>query len=167
MSSTRFPPLGAREWDPSSAYALRRIRRDDHRCGPVVVTSPMDRGLLESIAATNPRMRSLLVSVDGRPVVEHYFGTASSHECANIYSVTKSVLSLLIGIGIGRGEIRSVEQTLRQLLSETVFPSPVARTIRLLELLTMTAGLPPDPKDGGRILAVSATVGVRSVRSVF
>lgn len=82
-------------------------------------------GLVESIGATNPRMRSLLVSVDRRPVVEHYFGKASPHEYANVYSVTKSVLSLLVGIAIGRGEIRSVEQMLGQLLGETVSLHPL------------------------------------------
>jgi len=66
----------------------------------------------DDIAERNPRMRSFLVSVNGENVTERYFGTATPEEYANVYSVTKSVLSLLVGIALGTGEIKSLNQSM-------------------------------------------------------
>ena len=49
-----------------------------------------------------PRLRSLLVSVDGQLVEEHYYHGATASRLANVKSVSKSIISLLVGIAIDR-----------------------------------------------------------------
>lgn len=46
----------------------------------------------------------------GSPVYEQYFHGANANSTMHIYSITKSVISLLIGIAINHGYIESVDQ---------------------------------------------------------
>ncbi len=61
-----------------------------------------------------------------------------------MYSVTKSVLSLLIGIAIDKGYLR-LDQKLSELLPEASEGNvdPLVREIEVRDLLTMTAGFDP------------------------
>jgi len=94
-------------------------------------------------------LRAFLVSVDGDLIVEHYSSTSGPDVTANVYSVTKSVMSMLIGIAIGEGLIRSVDQTVGELLpSHAAAMTPDAAAITLRQLLTMTGGLPGTPVGG-------------------
>jgi len=61
-------------------------------------------------------IRAVLVMVDGVPIVEHYGTNGSPETTGDIFSVTTSVMSMLIGIAIGEGHIGSVDQTLADLL---------------------------------------------------
>ena len=72
---------------------------------------------------------------------EHYFLGSSQDEAFHVFSVTKSIVSLLIGIAIDQGLIQSIDQNVL-----TFFPDyPVKRgekaiqTITLRHMLTMTA----------------------------
>src|SRR3954470_3397483 len=93
-------------------------------------------------------VRAVLVLVDGRPVLERYRGGApqDSHDT---FSVTKSIVSTLIGIAIAEGRLRAVDVTLAEALPRyrSVMRPEVARTT-LRQLLTMTAGLRWDPPTG-------------------
>ena len=60
-------------------------------------------------------VRAVLVSVDGATVVAHYRDSAPD-ETAHVWSVTKSVLSMLVGIAIADGHLRGLDQTLGELL---------------------------------------------------
>jgi CubicO group peptidase (beta-lactamase class C family) len=95
-------------------------------------------------------VRAVLVYADRRPVVERYYrGSAST--TSNVQSVTKSVMSMLIGIALDEGHLRSVNQTLAELLpSYAAKMSPQTKAITLRQVLTMTAGLPPDPPGAER-----------------
>ena len=90
-----------------------------------------------------PRMRSLLVSLDGQLVEEHYYHGSSAQRPANLKSASKSVLSLLVGIAIDEGHIPSVDTAITeyfpQYLDEEVDPAKTAITVE--HLLTMQAGL--------------------------
>ena len=90
-----------------------------------------------------PRLRSLLISVDGELVEERYFNGAGSSQPANLKSASKSLLSALAGIALDRGYLNSVHDTL-----ETFFPEDLKhpddvkkRTITIEDLLTMRSGL--------------------------
>jgi CubicO group peptidase (beta-lactamase class C family) len=86
-------------------------------------------------------MRSLLVGQDGQLVAEGYFNGTSASSLHDVRSVTKSVLSTLIGIAIDRGFIESTEQTLAQLLGPMVEGlEEEKRAITIDNLLTMTPG---------------------------
>jgi len=91
-------------------------------------------------------LRALLVSVDGDLIVEHYSPTSAPDVTANVYSVTKSVMSMLIGIAIEEGLIGSVEQTVGELLpSHAAAMTEDTAAMTLRQLLTMTGGLPGTP----------------------
>ena len=88
---------------------------------------------------------SILVTVDGRTVVEHYGANGGPNVTGNVYSVTKSVMSMLIGIAIEEGSIAGVEQTLGQLLPNyRPSMSDVVASITLEQLLTMQGGYSRD-----------------------
>ncbi len=59
-------------------------------------------------------VRSVLVSVDGRTTIS-YFNKRRPADHAHVWSVTKSVISILVGIAVDEGRLR-VDQTLKELL---------------------------------------------------
>jgi CubicO group peptidase (beta-lactamase class C family) len=101
------------------------------------------------------RVRSLLVSVDGRTTIS-YFNKRRPTDHAHVFSVTKSVISILVGIAVDEGRLR-VDQTLQELLPHQASSmTPQQASITLRQLLTMTAGISGD--DGGLNLTADDTV---------
>ena len=98
-------------------------------------------------------VKAVLVLVDGRIVLERYVGSRPEDH-RNVASVTKSVVSTLVGIAVGEGLLR-VDQTLAELLPEHAagMTPDVARTT-LHHLLTMTGGFrdPAGPDPAGEPL---------------
>jgi CubicO group peptidase (beta-lactamase class C family) len=99
-------------------------------------------------------IKSVVVTVDGQPVYARYSADSGPEVRHNVYSVTKSVMSMLIGIAIDEGAIAGVDQTLAQLLPDYVpIMAPGVGQVTLEQVLTMTGGLlddyPPlvDPPD--------------------
>lgn len=95
-----------------------------------------------SLDVDGDRVRAVLVDVNGKRVLEKY-RDATPSDYWDTESVTKSIVSILVGIAIREGSIRSVDQTLEELLPEQV-ASMSARAARttLRQLLTMTGGFP-------------------------
>jgi CubicO group peptidase (beta-lactamase class C family) len=94
-------------------------------------------------------VRAVLVTVDGRPVLERYFGS-SADDTSDTLSVTKSVMSILIGIALDEGLIDSVDQTLVELLpTHAADMAAASRAVTLRQVLTMTGGFPPQSYDVG------------------
>ena len=90
-----------------------------------------------------PRLRSLLVSVDGQLVEEHYYHGATASRLANVKSVSKSIISLLVGIAIDRGHIVGVDQSVGDYFPEYFKPGANLEhtEITVENLLSMQAGL--------------------------
>jgi CubicO group peptidase (beta-lactamase class C family) len=85
-------------------------------------------------------LRAVLVQVDGKPVLEQYYDWPVDTYW-DIDSATGSILSALVGIAIGDGDISGPEETLVELLpdhADDMRPEIADTTLR--ELLTMTAG---------------------------
>jgi CubicO group peptidase (beta-lactamase class C family) len=100
-----------------------------------------------SAAGAYDNVRAVLVTVGGQPVVERYFHS-SAGAGENVHSVTKSVMSILIGIALDGGVIDSVDQTVEDLLPKYADDiAGSARMVTLRQVLTMTAGLPPESAD--------------------
>ena len=102
---------------------------------------------INSLFGTNAdfydRVRAVLVIQDGEPLVEEYYDSDAS-QTLNVFSVTKSVISTLIGIAISEGKLR-LDQSLDELLPTYGRQmSPKVAAITLEQLLTMTSGLPED-----------------------
>src|SRR4051794_36078663 len=60
-------------------------------------------------------LRVVLATVDGRPVLQRYSQTTPV-QTRDVHSVTKSVVSALIGIALAEGLLRSPDQKLAELL---------------------------------------------------
>ncbi len=88
-------------------------------------------------------MRSVLVSVDGRTTIS-YFNKRRPTDHAHVWSVTKTVTSILVGIAVDEGRLR-VDQTLPELLPRHASSmTPQQASVTLRQLLTMTAGFDYD-----------------------
>ena len=91
---------------------------------------------VESVAALEPalarvaelpRMRSMLVSVDGELLVEQYFHGAGPNRAANLKSASKSIISVLVGIALDQGHLDGIETTIDQFFPEYLDHSARAR----------------------------------------
>jgi len=89
-------------------------------------------------------MRSLLIVRHGALVFERYYAAYGRDDLQPVYSVTKSVISALIGIAIARGEFPDLSATVHDQLPAYQWAVPWdtwRRAITLRHLLTMTSGL--------------------------
>ena len=93
------------------------------------------------VASQIPRLRSLLVSHNGSIVLEHY-ANPRARQLSNVKSVSKSVISALVGIAIERGHIKGVKQSIAESFPELrKDPDPRKQRITIEDLLTMRSGL--------------------------
>ncbi len=86
---------------------------------------------------------SLLVIRGGRLAYERYSGDWVPNDLHRVYSVTKSVTSLLVGIAVAEGQLSGVDQAIVDLFPEySSFnnPSPAKAQITLEHVLHMRAG---------------------------
>ena len=107
---------------------------------PVPVSALSFNAALADAAALS-RIRSLLVSVDGTLVAEHYFHGAAAGRTTNIKSASKSIISALVGIAIDRGLIGGVDDPISRYLPAEVAKDPIKGAITIEDLLTMRTGL--------------------------
>lgn len=90
-----------------------------------------------------PRLYSLLVSRGGEMLVERYFNGRDQADIANVKSVSKSVISALVGIAIDEGHIRSLDQPIADYFGARLARDADApkKAITIEHLLTMQSGL--------------------------
>jgi CubicO group peptidase (beta-lactamase class C family) len=106
----------------------------------------LDAGMRERMrerARNLERLRSMLISIDGRLVEEHYFNGARPGQAANLKSASKSVLSALVGIALDRGYLNGVQDSIGKYFPEYLTGRDAAqkKTITIEDLLTMRSGL--------------------------
>ncbi|MBU0544826.1 MAG: beta-lactamase family protein [Proteobacteria bacterium] len=89
-----------------------------------------------------PDAFSLLVVKNGYLVFEKYYSWGSPYKYAAVHSVTKSVISALIGIALDKGYLKSVDQKLIEFFPEYITDDldPRSKEISLKHLLTMSSG---------------------------
>ena len=122
--------------------ADRRATPDPERISAVVA------GYADVISDFD-QLRALVVATGDRIVFEQYY-EASQDAHWGVQSVTKSVVSTLVGIALHEGLIGSLDDTLAQLLpryAEVMSPAVAGTTLR--QLLTMTAGFPAGTQAAG------------------
>ncbi len=103
-----------------------------------------------SQARATEGIRSLLVQRDGVLMAEEYFHGARADSLYQVWSVTKSIMSILAGIALDQGHITSLDQTLDEFLRPIVDSLPPDKgRISIRNLLTMTCGLEWHELDGG------------------
>ena len=112
------------------------------------VAPPIDARLvtLDSVAVRAeemPYLTSLIVTQHGQRVLERYYRGMSPERAVNVKSISKTLLSPLVGIAIRDGLLRGTDQPLAELLAPPLAPplQDGRRQITLAHLLTMTTGL--------------------------
>ncbi|MBO5208245.1 MAG: serine hydrolase [Lachnospiraceae bacterium] len=82
----------------------------------------------------------IVVSKDGKTRYENYFNGCTANNRIHVYSVTKSILSILIGIAIDKGFITSVEQKIVEFFPDYSIrkKEQVIQNITIRDMLTMT-----------------------------
>lgn len=102
-------------------------------------------------------VRAVLVSRSGENILEFWRGD-DAHDYVNVQSVTESVVSILIGIAIDRGDIPGVYATLGELLpAYRDAMSPEVAGLTLDAILSHTAGFAPDDFTGNNTLNYSSS----------
>jgi CubicO group peptidase (beta-lactamase class C family) len=116
----------------------------------------MDPAVLATIAGNvsslYPQVRSVLVVHHGYLVYERYWQGMTASDGNDVQSVTKSVVSALVGIALGDGKLKGLNQTVAELLAAHLpkDADPRVARVTLEQLLTMTSGLAgDDPSLGG------------------
>jgi CubicO group peptidase (beta-lactamase class C family) len=137
----------ARAQAPAGAGGGGGIRREEQ---PWPESSPeslqVDPGKLATLeqllVADHPAIRSVLIARKGAIAYEYHregLGRESRHD---VNSVTKSVVSLLVGIALGQGLIRGTDETLADFFGDEpeLKANTPAQGITLAQLLTLTTG---------------------------
>ena len=84
-------------------------------------------------------LESLVVMHEGQIVSEDYFSGTKSGQLKHVRSVTKSIVSLLVGIAIDEGHLNGIDDTIGQYLSGIANVNDKGN-ITIEQLLTMTGG---------------------------
>lgn len=120
---------------------------------PAAAENGIDAELLEAAylqARETPGILSLLVQRHGVLVAEEYFHGSAADSLDQVWSVTKSVTSILTGVALDRGYLSALDQTLADFLGSIADSLPADKgRITLGDLLTMTSGLEWHELDGG------------------
>jgi CubicO group peptidase (beta-lactamase class C family) len=90
-----------------------------------------------------PQLHAILVARDGETVLAEAFGGPGLDALANVKSVSKSIVALLLGAAIDRGVTPSVEATLGEVAPQLVpeDADPRVADLTLEDLVTLRAGL--------------------------
>ena len=122
-------PDKVRDYWPTTGW--RTASMEDHNLDPNRMS------LADEFAENDVLTRCLLVVKDGYIVFEKYYGDENQNSSTNLWSVTKSFTSALVGIAVDRGLINNVDQLMTIYLPE--YPS--FNNISIKHALTHTTGL--------------------------
>lgn len=143
---------------PSLSLPLQKTRAETRDPYPWLVSTPESQGLDSKIfehafqiAENMPYLYGLLVTRNGYLIGERYFHFYTQDDSQAIHSVSKSILSALLGIAIDRGHIQSIHQKIMDFFPDytEIVVDPRFFEITIEQLLTMTAGLPANESSAG------------------
>ncbi|HEX4078356.1 MAG TPA: serine hydrolase [Rhizomicrobium sp.] len=113
------------------------------------VSTPEAQGLdstvladaLEQIRARHIPIHSLLIERHGKVVLDSYFYPFADNKTHNVYSVTKSVTAMLVGIAMAEHRLDDLNAPVYPMLAVQTSDDPRKAHITLANLLSMTSGL--------------------------
>ncbi len=95
------------------------------------------------IIKNQPAVRGILLSRHGKIVFEKYYSSFNADSLYNTWSITKSVISMLVGIALQRNDVDSLQE--KAFLHLPPYPNTAindnCKVITLAQLMTMTSGL--------------------------
>lgn len=86
------------------------------------------------------RLRAFLVIRDDTILYERYFAGYADSTRSSSFSVAKSITSVLLGIALGRGDVRSLDDSVTRYVPE-LGRNPAFRGVTVRDLLEMKSGL--------------------------
>jgi CubicO group peptidase (beta-lactamase class C family) len=130
-------------WDQQIAFDYNAD--DDFWEFETVEEAGIDEGLITAglrELRREPSVYSFLVIHNDRIVIEEYLNRSWAYHSHNVHSVSKSILSTLVGIAIQEGYLQGVDQPVAELLPANFvsIENQPKRSITLNHMLTMTAG---------------------------
>ncbi len=109
--------------------------------------------MIETVEKDDLNVNSILIKKRGETVLEAHFYPQKPDYLHDIASVSKSITSLLIGIAIHEGHIKSEEQKIADFFpdSSSVFDTRFKKSLTIAHLLTMTSGICTDYSQGEQL----------------
>lgn len=106
------------------------------------VSAPALERLREHLQQSEPSIRALLLLRGGQPVFEYHRAGLGAQTLHPTHSITKSVVSTLVGVAIAQRRLDSADRPLASLLDEAKAPgiAPEVARMRLADLLTQRSG---------------------------
>ncbi len=94
----------------------------------------------EAIAADYKNMVGMVIIKDGEMVYENYYNGCTADSRIHVFSVTKSIVSILIGIALDKGLIKSIEDKVLDYFPDYTLKrgERTLPNIRIKDILTMT-----------------------------
>lgn len=106
----------------------------------VMASDPLVGGDLEAFL-TSTGTQAFIVIRDDTILYEHYFNGAQRESVVTSFSAAKSYVSTLVGIAVGEGAIRSIDDPVTRYLPELAARDRRFEAITIRHLLDMTSGL--------------------------
>jgi len=105
------------------------------------MTKKLPNNLIELVENDYHNIAGIIVQDDKETIFESYFQGYNLNDTIHIASVTKSIISVLIGIAIDKGLIRNVEQTVLDFFPDYEIKKreKSIQKVTIQHLLTMTA----------------------------
>lgn len=105
------------------------------------MTSPLPNKLLRIIQLEYDNIAGIVIRKNGNITYESYFHSYNENDTLHIASVTKSIVSILVGIAIDKGYINSIEQKVLGFFPDYVVKrrEKTIQKVTIRHLITMTA----------------------------
>jgi CubicO group peptidase (beta-lactamase class C family) len=132
--SAELVPAQAAEIWPTSGWSTSTPEEQG-------IDSAVLASALEQIRARHIPIHSLLIERHGKIVLDSYFYPFADHRTHNVYSVTKSVTSMLVGIAMAERRLNDLNMPVYPLLAAQTSDDPRKAHITLANFLSMTSGL--------------------------
>ncbi|QCF26727.1 serine hydrolase domain-containing protein [Hydrocarboniclastica marina] len=112
-----------------------------HAAAPEAPIDKLGWADLTEAAAQLDRLHALVVAVDGEIIYGRAFRGPSLRQPVNIKSLSKTVLSAVVGAAIDRNVLESTDQPITDILEAPAGASPRLREVTIGNLLSLQAGL--------------------------
>lgn len=97
--------------------------------------------LEQAIQSDYNNIAGIVILKDGKPLYENYFNECTGKAHIHVFSVTKSIISILVGIAIDKGYIKNVNQNVLEFFPDYTIKrgEKTIQSITIENMLTMTA----------------------------
>ena len=96
---------------------------------------------IQTAAKENKSTFSLLVKQNGNPIIQDFYNGKNENSLVNVQSVTKSLMTILIGIAIEEGSIKSADETIDKYFPEVLANNNAISKITIQHLMNQSSGL--------------------------